>query len=99
MTVHFLAPARLELREAIAYYNNKESQLGSRFSEAVKRAAGSIVQYPLAWPPASENTRHCQVRGFPYSLIYYMESNEVVIVAVMHNKREPQHWSERLTQP
>ena len=50
MTVRFLAPAKIELKEAIAYYNNKESQLGLRFSEAVKRAASSIVQYPLAWP-------------------------------------------------
>jgi plasmid stabilization system protein ParE len=97
MTVRFLAPARLELREAIAYYNHKQSQLGSRFSEAVKRAASSIVQYPLAWPSASEVTRHCQVRGFPYSLIYYLESNEVVIVAVMHHRQAPQHWRERLT--
>jgi len=97
MTVRFLAPARIELREAIAYYNSKELQLGSRFGEAVKRAASSIVQYPLAWPSASEVTHHCQVRGFPYSLIYCLESNEVVIVAVMHNRREPQHWRERLT--
>jgi hypothetical protein len=48
MTVRFLAPARIELREAIAYYNNKELHLGSGFGEAVKRAASSIVQYPLA---------------------------------------------------
>jgi plasmid stabilization system protein ParE len=97
MTLRFLAPANIELKEAIAYYNNKESQLGSRFSEAVKRAASSIVQHPLAWPSASPVTRRCQVRNFPYSLIYYLEFSEVVIVAVMHNRREPQHWRKRLT--
>ena len=97
MTVRFLAPARSELKEAIDYYNKNEQQLGLRFSQAVKRATSSIVQYPLAWPRISEVTRHCQVRGFPYSLIYYFESNEVVIVAVMHNRREPQQWGERLT--
>jgi len=26
MIVRFLAPAKIELKEAIAYYNNKESQ-------------------------------------------------------------------------
>lgn len=70
MTVRFLAPARSELKEAIDYYNKNEQQLGLRFSQAVKRATSSIVQYPLAWPSISEVTRHCQVRGFPYSLIY-----------------------------
>ncbi len=96
MTVRFLAPARSELKEAVDYYNKSEQQLGLRFSQSVKRATRSIVQYPLAWPSISEVTRHCQVRGFPYSLIYYLESNEVVIVAVMHTKREPQQWRERL---
>lgn len=97
MTVRFLLPARIELKEAIAYYNDKEPQLGFRFSAAVKRSLSSVVQYPLAWPPASELTRHRQVRGFPYSLIYYLEPNEVVVVAVMHNRREPRQWRERLT--
>jgi toxin ParE1/3/4 len=96
MRVRFLAPARSELREATAYYNKSEPDLGLRFSNAVKRAASSIVQHPLAWPSISEVTRHCQVRAFPYSLIYSLEFNEVVIVAVMHNKREPQPWHERL---
>jgi plasmid stabilization system protein ParE len=94
--IKFLVPARTELNEAIAYYNERRRGLGFRFSEEVKRATKRIVQYPDAWPRFSESTRHCKVRGFPYSVIYYPRAHELVIVAVMHSRREPRNWSDRL---
>ena len=96
MKIRFLVPARTELNEAFAYYNEQRSGLGFRFSDEVKRAIKRIVEYPKAWPSLAGATRHCQVKGFPYSVIYYIRSDEFVIVAVMHGRREPRKWMERL---
>jgi hypothetical protein len=68
MKLRFLAPARNELNQAIAYYNKQQNGLGFRFSEEVKKATKRIVQYPHAWPLLSEATRQCQVRAFPYGV-------------------------------
>ena len=97
MKVRFLSPSRNELTEAIKYYNEKRSGLGFRFSDAVKKTVQAITRYPEAWPSISETTRHCQVKGFPYGVIYYPRVDELVIVAVMHNSREPNKWKDRLT--
>ena len=96
MKVRFLAPARTELREAIAYYNEKHHGLGFRFSDEVKQAIKRIIQYPEAWSPLSKTTRHCQVKEFPYSVIYCLRKDELLVVAIMHSRREPENWKQRL---
>lgn len=98
MKVRFLAPARTELREAIAYYNAQRSRLGFRFSDEVKQAIKRVVQFPEAWPQLAKSSRHCQIKSFPYSVIYYLRNDELVIVAIMHSRREPHSWIERLGQ-
>jgi hypothetical protein len=37
-----------------------------------------------------------QNTSLPYSLIYDLEEKQVVILAVMHEGREPNYWVERL---
>jgi hypothetical protein len=96
VNIRFLVPARTELNEAITYYNEQRNGLGFRFSDEVKRATKRIVQYSNAWPRLSRSTRHCQVKGFPYSVIYYPRADELVIVGVMHSSREPGNWTGRL---
>jgi plasmid stabilization system protein ParE len=93
--IRFLAPAHIELLEAIAYYNEQLNGLGFRFSDEVKKATKRVIQYPEAWPRLSRTTRHCQVKGFPYSVIYYPREGELVIVAVMHSSKEPDNWKHR----
>lgn len=53
----FIAPARAELLAEVAYYNNKELGLGSRFLAVVEDATARALAYPLTGSPASENTR------------------------------------------
>jgi len=36
------------------------------------------------------------VRVFPYSVLYTVEREFVLIVAIMHGKREPGYWRHRL---
>jgi hypothetical protein len=33
---------------------------------------------------------------YPYSLIYYVENDEVVIAALSHHSRNPEFWHDRL---
>ena len=40
--------------------------------------------------------RRCLLRVFPYSLLYTIESDFILIVAVMHGKRRPGYWRYRL---
>jgi hypothetical protein len=94
--VKFLAPARSELAEAIDYYESQEPGLGAQFAEEVKRTLERILQYPEAWAPLSKRTRRCRTNKFPYGVIYQARGDVLLIVALMHLRREPSTWRGRL---
>lgn len=96
MEIEFLAPARAEFREAIAYYNEHKAGLGFEFAEEINKAIERIVQYPEGWALISERVRRCQVSRFPYAVLYHSIGDTLLIVAVMHLHREPESWKARL---
>jgi plasmid stabilization system protein ParE len=95
MKVRFLEPARQELDEAISYYNAELVGLGEAFLLEVLSAIERIRQYPKAWHPLTENTRRCQLKRFPYGLIYEADEAEVLIIAVANLHRRPGYWRNR----
>jgi len=97
MKVTYLDAADADFQEAIDYYNEQRSGLGFEFSDEVRAAVDRIRNYPEAWTPLSNRTRRCQVRRFPYSIIYEARSDVIIIVAIQHHKRKPGNWRKRIT--
>ena len=98
MHVQFLAPARAEFRDAIAFYNAQRAGLGYDFSAEIKKAIQRIMEYPEAWSLISKRARRCRVNRFPFGVIYQVREDTLLIVAVMHLHREPDSWRRRLDQ-
>lgn len=96
MKVRFLRPARSELREAVRWYDGKRAGLGREFADEVRRATEKIAQFPDAWPHISQNARRFLLTRFPYGVIYLVEDETILIVAVMHLRRDPIIWQKRL---
>ena len=95
MTTRFLEAARDDLRDAVRYYETQRAGLGAEFREEVRSAIERIEALPDAWHPLSANTRRCRTRRFPYGVIYRAGPDEIVIVAVAHLHRDPDHWRDR----
>jgi plasmid stabilization system protein ParE len=93
---HFVAPARRELLEEVAYYNNIELGLGSRFLTAIEDATARALAYPLTGTPASENTRRMFLKDFPFALVYRPDDNGIVVFALAHHARRPEYWRDRI---
>jgi len=96
MNLEFLGPAERELADAIAYYNLQSEGLGYEFAAEVKRTLGRIVQYPDAWAPLSNRTRRCRTSRFPYGVVYQIRKDKILIIAVTHLHRHPEHWKSGL---
>ena len=88
--------AREEFLAAIDYYNNAEPGLGMAFYAEVESAIALVETYPDMWTDIGGNIRRCLVRRFPYAILYSKEDNHVFIYAIMHTKREPGYWHDRL---
>ena len=96
MKIRFLEIAQIELDEAIQYYNYEVPGLGIEFLNEVIKTLDRIGDYPEAWHPCSKRTRRCQVRRFPYGVIYQLRDGEILVVAISNLHRKPDYWKNRI---
>jgi hypothetical protein len=87
--------ARLELLDAIRYYNRQRPGLGEEFFEEVEQLITAILANPLRWAPDARGRRRALMRRFPYKLIYRLRERDVYLIAAAHNKRAPGYWESR----
>lgn len=96
MDIEFLQPAEQELLEAVQYLNHESNGLGYEFAIEVSKALERIEQFPKAWYRLSKRTHRCRVKRFPYSIIYQIKPDIILVVAVMHMHRDPESWRSRV---
>jgi plasmid stabilization system protein ParE len=96
MNYSFLEPAKAELADAVAQYEEARPGLGEEFAEEVEHSIQRILNHPRAWSPLGKEIRRCRTNGFSYGLVYTVRNNEVIIIAVMHFHRRPGYWKDRL---
>jgi toxin ParE1/3/4 len=94
--VTFLPEAREEFLDAFGEYRAVRAQLGREFLQEVERCARRAARFPNQGSLHLDGTRRIVLRRFPYSLIYRVSADEVVIAAVAHHRREPGYWADRL---
>ncbi|KJV06358.1 type II toxin-antitoxin system RelE/ParE family toxin [Methylocucumis oryzae] len=92
-----MSDALAEYEEAARYYAVCQEGLPFRFIDAVERAVQQIIEAPERWRILQEDIRRCLVRVFPYAVLYTIEKDYVLIIAVMHCHREPGYWHCRVS--
>jgi len=96
-TLKFLEAAELEAAEAIDWYEEKQTGLGTALRESVESAISSIQLNPFAYPLVlGSKVRRALTDRFPYSIIYSVEAGEILIVSIFHASRNPIIWRGRI---
>ena len=96
MRLRFIKSARDELDGVIRYYNGERGGLGDEFKAEVDAALDRIQFWPSAWSRVSSSARLCKTKRFPYGIVYSVEEDEIVVIAVAHLHRSPSYWKKRL---
>ncbi len=97
MNVLFNELALIEFRDAVEFYELEQTGLGKQFEEEIKRSLRRIKRYPAAWSIEKGEIRRYLMHRFPYKLLYSIEENDILILAVAHLHRKPDYWAERLS--
>jgi len=97
MKYEFHPEALAEYEEAAKYYAGCQEGLELRFMAAVEHTVRQILEAPERWRILEEDIRWCLTRVFPYAVLYTVEADFVLIVAVMHCHREPGYWRHRVS--
>lgn len=89
--------AQQEFYNIVTYYKQFDQRLSSDFIREFDQAVNQLITFPKAGNPYLHDTRRIILDRFPYAIIYKVYDKSVIVVhAVMHMKRKPDYWQERL---
>jgi plasmid stabilization system protein ParE len=92
-----LEEAKADLEEAVSYLEAEKRGLGKgAFLAEFHKTLGLIREHPLAARKIFEDFRKRKVHNFKYDIVYVLDSNVVVVYAVMHQRRDPDYWKGRI---
>lgn len=89
--------AEAEFYNIVDYYKQFDRSLSSDFIQEFDRAVLRLLDFPKAGSPYLHGTKRIILRCFPYSIVYKIYREEVIVAhAIMHMRRKPDYWKERL---
>ena len=91
----YLAPARAELRSAARYYRERSPRVAASFLVEVQSVIDQLLALPESAPLIRGEIRGKSLQRFPYKLIYRLDGETLVILAVAHHRQRPEYWAER----
>ena len=92
-------PAQADRLQVMNWYEAILSKLAIEFHEEVSQKVESIVaKFPKIARIVYKNARKLPINKFPYNLIYVVddEKKEVKVLAIVHDKRNPSVWQNRV---
>ncbi|MGA1464539.1 MAG: type II toxin-antitoxin system RelE/ParE family toxin [Balneolaceae bacterium] len=95
MIIKFHSEARNEFFEAADYYEEQVVGLGDDFIDEVEKVLDVIEQQPASGTKITKTERRFLVSRFPYGIIYSIEEDQIIVLAVMNLKRKPGYWKLR----
>ena len=93
--LEFHPEALAEFEYAAQHYAEIQVGLGIRFVPTVESALQSMLDAPETWPILEQDVRRRLVRVFPYAVLYSLESDHILVLAVMHCHQQPGYWRAR----
>lgn len=97
--LRFHPDALAELSAALDWYAERYPPAADALADAIEEALATIRKVPFAAPPAAGDlVRALNLRTHGYSLIYTV-GDEIIVIAVAHQRRHPQYWLRRARRP
>ena len=94
--VRYHPAAEDELLNEIGYLELRAKGLGRRFFTEVRRAESLIAQYPESAREILPGIRKRVLQKFRYALMYSIEKDGLLILAVAHHSRRPGYGAHRV---
>ena len=84
------------MSEAAVFYEAASFGLGRDFLDDLHQAIKNLPAHPEIGVQVSKGLRRMLLRRFPFSLIYSVEADGILIVSVAHHRQRPGYWKSRI---
>ena len=90
-------PAALaEAEEAARYYAERSPRAAVAFAAELDAAIAEIERAPHALLQHVHGTHRILLRRYPFAIVFRLEEQRILIVAIAHGNRRPGYWAKRL---
>ncbi len=98
--VNVLAPAEVELGEAVAWYRDRDPRVAQRFVDEARKALQLIETFPQIGARLREiddaAVRVMPIHSFPYQVVFVELDARIDVVAFAHVRRHPRYFIKRI---
>ena len=91
----FRPVVKQELDEIVSYYEVRKAGLGLLLLDVLDLLLRRIQDNPLQFQVRHKSIRKASLKDFPYNVYFRVHKNQIVILAVLHQKRNPKIWKRR----
>lgn len=88
--------ARSDIRAIRAWYEEERTGLGREFVLELGHVFERLLTLPLQFPEVWHGARRALLDRFPYAVYFFLRSEVISILAVIHQHREPVEWQRRI---
>ena len=87
--------AEADVREAYGWYDEQVPGLGRELLAELDRELAVLLANPEVHAKVHRNMRRALLRKFTFGVFYVVESDRIVVLAILHTARSPEIWSRR----
>lgn len=84
-----------DVAEAAEWYEAHRPGLGQRFVSTVHTADKLLMAEPRRYAVCFGDVRRLNLADFPYGIFFFLHSEVIVVLAVLHNRRDTRAILER----
>jgi len=88
--------ARTDLLDTFEWYQEQRLGLGFDFKLCIDEVFSKLQKYPSIYKKVYQNIQRAVTQRFPFSVFYIIENNNVIILAILHARRDPEKWKSRI---
>lgn len=98
MILRLSSSAEKEYGNSCLYYLEASPPAALGFVEEVEAALEEVAEFPERYPFFRGNVRVRVLDTYPFSIFYRVieSADEVLVLSISHQSRNPEHWSERV---
>ena len=94
--VSIRAQAETDIDDVYKWYEHNRPGLGDDFMLKVEAVVEQLRRDPKMYAIVYHGVRRAFLRRFPYGVYCFEDDSRIVIIAVMHGRRDPSAWRNRI---
>jgi len=83
--------AIIDIQEAYDWYELQKKGLGLEFLGELELGQNKICKHPEYYYSVTDIFRRLKINRFPYVIVYEIEGDTVIVIAVRHTKKKPKY--------